>query len=121
MIIDDDLYRERAKDLEGMSIGALWGVSCPNEEIWNDSFPFEEKKKYFFAILQRLMEEGKAKLADHGKFLEGSVDEQIARYRAAFPKTKEEWKAKNEEIWFYDDDCPGGIVWIHENGYLDWT
>ncbi|MEB7600594.1 DUF596 domain-containing protein [Raoultella terrigena] len=24
-------------------------------------------------------------------------------------------------MWFTFEECPGGIVWIHENGYEDWT
>lgn len=30
-------------------------------------------------------------------------------------------KTKNEDIWFYEEECPGGLVWIHEDGYQDWT
>ncbi len=85
-IISDSLYEERVYTLEGMSIGALWEVSCPDEDIWNDAFPFEEKKEYFFAFLQRLLEDGKIKLASRGEFLEGGIDEQIALYREKFPK-----------------------------------
>ncbi|MBV6693717.1 DUF596 domain-containing protein [Serratia quinivorans] len=105
-----------------MSIGALWEVSCPDEDIWNDAFPFEEKKEYFFAFLQRLLEDGKIKLASRGKFLEGSVAEQIALYRERFPKTQEGMDADAfDGFWFLTEECPGGIVWIHDNGYEDWT
>ncbi|WP_434641346.1 DUF596 domain-containing protein [Klebsiella sp. I138] len=104
-----------------MAIDALWGVSCPNEDIGNVQFPFEEKRTYFFELLERFMTEGKVRIGKHGKFLDGSIEEQISRYRMAFPKTEDEWKKRNEEIWFYEEDCPGGIVWIHENGYEDWT
>ncbi|MDE4643036.1 DUF596 domain-containing protein, partial [Klebsiella variicola] len=24
-------------------------------------------------------------------------------------------------FWFLTEKCPGGIVWIHDNGYEDWT
>ncbi|MGE0970614.1 DUF596 domain-containing protein [Klebsiella sp. WOUb02] len=82
---------------------------------------YEERKSYFFELLGRFLDEGKIRIGKHGKFLDGSIDEQISRYKIAFPKTEDEWKKKNEEIWFYEEDCPGGIVWIHENGYEDWT
>jgi hypothetical protein len=122
MKITASLYEERARALEGMSIGALWEVSCPDEDIWNDVFPFEEKKEYFFAFLQRLLEDGKSKLASRGKFLEGSVAEQIALYRERFPKNQEEMDADTfDGFWFLTEECPGGIVWIHDSGYEDWT
>lgn len=122
MKITASLYDERARALEGMSIGALWEVSCPDEDIWNDGFPFEEKKEYFFAFLQRLLEDGKIKLASRGKFLEGSIAEQIALYRQKFPKYQEEMDAGAfDGFWFLTEKCPGGIVWIHESGYEDWT
>ncbi|MGQ5798765.1 DUF596 domain-containing protein [Serratia sp. IR-2025] len=121
-IISDSLYEERVYTLEGMAIDALWGVSCPDEDIWNDAFPFEEKKEYFFAFLQRLLQDRRIKLASRGKFLEGSVDEQIALYREKFPKNQEEMDADAfDGFWFLTEECPGGIVWIHDSGYEDWT
>ncbi|HGM6878984.1 DUF596 domain-containing protein [Serratia ureilytica] len=121
-IIPDSLYNDRADTLEGMSIDALWGVSCPDEYIWNDAFPFEEKKEYFFAFLQRLLEDGKIKLASRGKFLEGSIAEQIALFREKFPKNQEEMDADAfDGFWFLTEESPGGIVWIYESGYEDWT
>lgn len=121
MTIENSLYEERAQALEGMSIAALWDVSCPNDQIWNDSFSFEEKKIYFFSFLEKLMRDNKIMHGKHGKFLEGSIEDQIARYQLAFPKTEDDWKARGEDIWFYEEYCPGGIVWVYESGYLDWT
>ncbi|MFX2516571.1 DUF596 domain-containing protein [Serratia marcescens] len=66
------------------------------------------------------MAEGRVRLGKHGQFLEGDIEEQVTHYKAVFPKTEEEWK-KNEDIWFYEEECPGGLVWIHEDGYQDWT
>ncbi|WP_175413709.1 DUF596 domain-containing protein [Brenneria rubrifaciens] len=120
-MISEELYQERARALEGMSLAAVWDVCCPNADIWNNKFPFEERKAFFFEFLQRLMEDGKVRLAKHDKFLEGSIEEQIERYKQAFPKTEEEWKAKNEDVWFFLEECPGGAVWVLDDGYLDWT
>ncbi|WP_254444091.1 DUF596 domain-containing protein [Klebsiella oxytoca] len=119
--IPDELYKERLDTLEGMAIDALWGVSCPNEDIYNMEFPFEKQKAYFLLFLMYFLESGKIKLGKHGQFLEGTIEEQINRYRAAFPETEEEWVRRNEEIWFYEEDCPGGIVWIGDDDSEDWT
>ncbi|EER6691816.1 DUF596 domain-containing protein, partial [Escherichia coli] len=24
-------------------------------------------------------------------------------------------------IWFFDESCPGGAVWVLEDGSLEWT
>ncbi|CAI0914272.1 DUF596 domain-containing protein [Serratia proteamaculans] len=24
-------------------------------------------------------------------------------------------------FWFLTEECPAGIVWIHDSGYEDWT
>ncbi|EON9239895.1 TPA: DUF596 domain-containing protein [Escherichia coli] len=69
-------------------------------------------------IFEHLLKEGRIKLAKHGKFLEGSVDEQVERFRRAFPKTEEEME---DGIWFFDESCPGGAVWVLEDGSLEWT
>ncbi|WP_117076123.1 DUF596 domain-containing protein, partial [Klebsiella pneumoniae] len=26
-----------------------------------------------------------------------------------------------EGFWFLSENCPAGIVWIHEDDYQDWT
>ncbi|EOA1953219.1 DUF596 domain-containing protein, partial [Escherichia coli] len=49
---------------------------------------------------------------------EGSVEEQVERFRQAFPKTEEEME---DGIWFFDESCPGGAVWGLEDGSLEWT
>nr|WP_255523039.1 DUF596 domain-containing protein [Xenorhabdus sp. PB62.4] len=79
---------------------------------------FEERQGYFFEFLERLLKDGKIKLAKHGVFLEGTIDEQLARLRAAFPETEEELY---NGLWFVFEECPGGIVWVSDNGELYWT
>ncbi|WP_145577612.1 DUF596 domain-containing protein [Yersinia mollaretii] len=120
MYIGNDEYIEYKNALEGHSIGALWYVTPPDEYCGKE-FTFEQRKDFFFMLLHLLMQDGRIKLAKHGVFLDGTIEEQIARYKAAFPKTEQEWKARAEDVWFFDEDCPGGIVWVHDNGYLDWT
>lgn len=80
------------------------------------SLVLQIEEKSFWA-LTRLLKEGRIKLAKHGKFLEGSVDEQVERFRQAFPKTEEEME---DGIWFFDESCPGA-VWVLEDGSLEWT
>ncbi|HGM6672371.1 TPA: DUF596 domain-containing protein [Serratia marcescens] len=37
-------------------------------------------------------------------------------------KNQEEMDADAfDGFWFLTEECPGGIVWIHDSGYEDWT
>ncbi|MEX6177327.1 DUF596 domain-containing protein [Providencia hangzhouensis] len=56
----------------------------------NDNFPFQERKKIFFWFLDKLLRDGKLKLAKYGKFLSGSIDEQLQCFYTAFPETEEQ-------------------------------
>ena len=87
-----------------------------------EELSYKEKCDYFFELMERLLLEGKIKLASRGKYLEGSIDEQISLYRENFPKNQEEMEEDAfDGFWFLTEKCPGGIVWIHDNGYEDWT
>lgn len=47
---------------------------------------------------------------------------QIIHYPSVFPKDQKEMEdCAFDGFWFLTDKCPGGVVWIHENGYEDWT
>ena len=120
MNIDNNEYVEYRDALEGGSITTVWSVSPPDEFV-DKEFTFLLRKEFFLLFLQLLMQEGKIKIGKHGKLLEGTIEDQIAVYRLVFPKTEDEWKARGEDLWFYEEDCPGGIVWVSESGYLDWT
>ncbi|QNK34199.1 DUF596 domain-containing protein [Serratia sp. JUb9] len=120
MLYSDEEYRLFSSELEGASIGTVWSAMIP-ENFNRENLTYEEKKLLFFEIVLRLMQDNKIKLGKCGEFLNGSAEELIAQYKSAFPKTEDEWKAKHEDVWFYEDDCPGGIVWLHENGDEDWT
>ncbi|MFC3393732.1 DUF596 domain-containing protein [Brenneria rubrifaciens] len=120
MYISDEEYQEYKELLEGHALSGVWWVTPP-DEYDEETFTYENRKAFFLILLQRLMEDGKVRLAKHDKFLEGSIEEQIERYKQAFPKTEEEWKAKHEEVWFFHEECPGGAVWVLDDGYLDWT
>ena len=111
---------EYKENLERCSISAVWYVTPP-ERFSEKDFNFNQRKEFFLHLLRMLLETGKIRLGKHGEFLQGSVDELISRYDAAFPKTEGEWETRGEHLWFYEDDCPGGIVWIHDSGYEDWT
>ncbi|WP_118987478.1 DUF596 domain-containing protein [Photorhabdus sp. CRCIA-P01] len=110
-------YEETAAAAELQALNGLWAYSIP-DHIDIREFSFEDRKKLFFWLFEHLLKERRIKLAKHGQFLEGTVDEQIERFRQAFPKTETEME---DGIWFFDEACPGGAVWVLEDGSFEWT
>ncbi|MEX9542687.1 DUF596 domain-containing protein [Escherichia coli] len=63
------------------------------------------------------MYEGHLKLAKHGKFLSGSIDEQLQCFYDAFPETEEELI---DQFWFFDESWTGGAVRMRQDGTQAW-
>ena len=91
------------------------GDSCPEN--------FTERRNIFLYMLHRLMQEGRLKLAKNGKLLEGDIEQQVALFRDALPKSNEEidMGVGGSAAWFYIEACPGEAVWVLEDGSLYWT
>ncbi|MDC9589349.1 DUF596 domain-containing protein [Xenorhabdus sp. XENO-10] len=115
-MLSEHEYKEIWTAAETRPLTAVWSYSEPENS--DSLITFDERKKIFFWILERLLREGRIKLAKHGNFLEGSVDEQIEFFRQAFPKNEE---GIEDSIWFFDESCPGEAVWVLEDGSLEWT
>ena len=108
MLYSDDEYKLFAEELEGSSMGTVWSAMRA-DNFGKEELSYKEKCDYFFELMERLL-------------LEGSIDEQISLYRENFPKNQEEMEEDAfDGFWFLTEKCPGGIVWIHDNGYEDWT
>ncbi|WP_174508771.1 DUF596 domain-containing protein [Klebsiella oxytoca] len=121
MLYSDDEYLLFSEELEGTSMGTVWSAMRA-DNFGKKEMSYNDKKAYFLELIQRLLEDGKIKLASHGKYLQGSFDEQISLLESTFPKNQEEMEEDTfDGFWFLTEKCPGGIVWIHENGYEDWT
>nr|WP_255254434.1 DUF596 domain-containing protein [Providencia rettgeri] len=46
------------------------------------------------------------------------MDEQLQCFYTAFPETEEQLI---DQFWFFDEECPGGAVWILKDGTVEWT
>ncbi|MCD8457515.1 DUF596 domain-containing protein [Xylella taiwanensis] len=101
-------------------IGRAHGISSKQVDL--DSF--EERKKDFFFVVGKLLDEGKLKLAKNGTFITGTTEELVEMFRTSFPDSDEEMEVG---IWFFTEECPAGAVWVSkgegENGedYYEWT
>ena len=120
MQITDEEYLEYKNALEGHSMNAIWHVTPP--VCYGEERTFSQRKEFFFQLLQKFLEEGKISLASHGKYLQGSTNEQLSLFKRVFPENQEEMDSGAfDGFWFLTEKCPGGIVWNHGNGYEDWT
>lgn len=109
-------YKDLADAAEGQTLDAVLCYSVP--DYCPVEFSFTDRREIFLWALNRLLKDGRIKLAKHGDFLEGSIEEQLERFRQAFPHTEAEME---DGIWFFDEACPGGAVWVLEDGSLQWT
>lgn len=116
-MLTEDEYQETSAAAEMQSLDGLWAYSIPDAAN-ADEFSFESRKTLFFWLLEHLLNDGRIRLAKHGKFLEGSIEEQMERFRQVFPQTEIEME---DGIWFFDEICPGGAVWVLSDGSLEWT
>ncbi|MCD1125602.1 DUF596 domain-containing protein [Jinshanibacter sp. LJY008] len=83
-----------------------------------DQFSYDENRRIFFEVLERLIKENHLKLHKKGELLNNSLDEQLTNFHREFPKTKDEMQ---EGLWFYFDECPAEPVWVLEDGSLEWA
>ncbi|MDH2925007.1 hypothetical protein EV693_102235 [Nicoletella semolina] len=81
-----------------------------------------EVKEMFLEFMGDLIRIGELKLADYGKFLEGTIEEQIDLFRQAWPKEYDDNDPEKDidHLWWLIG-APAGAVWIWEDGYEDWT
>jgi hypothetical protein len=112
-MISNNSYLKIIDGLEQMALTNLWLAT--SDSIFYD-FPKKYSETYqgrielFFIVLGRLIEEKKLRLAKKGEFLQGTIDEQLALFKNAFPD--EERMKEVETYWWFLDDCPAGVVWI---------
>ncbi|SFN68313.1 DUF596 domain-containing protein [Xenorhabdus japonica] len=121
-MVTDAEYKMVVEHAETQALDGLWAYIAPDmlpsKRVTSGDFSFKERKRLFFWFLEKLLTEGKLRLAKHGKFLEGTTNEQLQSFYSVFPKTEEELI---EQFWFFDEACPGGAVWVLEDGSLEWT
>ncbi|PXZ08667.1 hypothetical protein DKK70_00660 [Gilliamella apicola] len=127
-MINDHDYKEVVECSELRSFRGLWNYICPDMipslKFSGEQFPFQTRKEIFFYFVQRLLNEGHIKLAKNGHLLTGTIDEQLKIFHDAFPNNEDglyDPKHLMEDYWFYDDSCPAGVVWVHNDGTLEWT
>ena len=123
--IKDNVYDELYELSNGMTASALWG-----EVIFylGENSPYEDRKQFFLSVMYRLMKEGRLKLAFQGKFLEGTIKEQLALYSERWPKNEAD--LAEFDFQFTQDHTTGklidfwplcGFVWFYENGFVEGT
>ena len=115
---DEELYNEFIEYNFGFSIGGIWDFVC---DTYSEE-SYKERIARFSFTLNKAMDSGILKLADEGIFLEGSINEQVQRFKENFPEKEEEMYEFSFGLDVYGKLwAPGGGVWICENGKKIWT
>ena len=117
MLYNKEKYNLLAQAFEDSSISTIWSAIV-SENFEDIELSYEERIDIFLKLIKCLLSEGRVKLGKHDKFLDGTIEEQIERYRKALPTCEEDLYSG---LWFTFEECPGGIVWIHGDGYEYWT
>ena len=122
--ISDDVMRDLLEAVEGVGANAMWAYIREDiPEISSKSY--EERKHYFLSVMYRLMKEGRLKLGNKGKFLEGTIEELVEQYSDEWPE--DESVLDEFDFQLIDVDgilcywAEGGFVWIYEDGFEEWT
>ena len=77
---------------------------------------FNFKKKVFFNVIEYAMSQHWLKLAKNGRFLSGTIKQQVALFNSAFPQSEIDTIDHDPsffEAWFFSDQCPAEAVWVY--------
>lgn len=124
--ISNDVLARLLVAVEGSGADAMWAYIRENLPGVS-SKSYEERKHYFLSVMYRLMKEGRVKLASDGKFLDGTIEEQVQRYSDLWPK--DESLLDRVDFQFTADADgnlidlwpEGGFVWVYEDGSEEWS
>ena len=112
-MISEEAYLKIYNIADHDSLDTLWwttGKATMFDFPENYSVSYQNRINLFCLLLERMLTEGKLRLAKRSTFLEGTPKEQITLFKNALPKTAEEMN-EQESYWWYKDECPGGAVW----------
>ncbi|MDH2925003.1 hypothetical protein EV693_102231 [Nicoletella semolina] len=100
----------------------LDGLFCGFQNVFGEIQDNPEIKEMFLEFMGDLIRIGELKLASQGKFLEGTIEEQIDLFRKAWPEEYDDNDPEKDidHLWWLIG-APAGAVWIWEDGYEDWT
>jgi len=125
MKIEDVQYEEIIETIEGGGAHYLWDlINCRKLGV---SSSYEDRKCFFLSVMYRLMKEGRVKLAFHGIFWDGTIEEQIQRYSDRWPKDEADLFHVDFQYTVDADGNvvdmwpEGGFVWIYEDGFMEWS
>lgn len=121
MINYEEIYNQILEYSYGYSMGNIWRSIAVSMKDMNE--PYEIRKDVFFKLLEKLIKDGHIRLASHGVFLSGTIEEQIQSIKdiwPPYPSDDEDDDLDDIGMWFYVKlNC--GIVWITPDGQEIWT
>jgi len=114
MMANEEGYVDVVNHLRSQFFGLseLWATTEYAREygITGDYSSYQNRIDLFCKVLERILTNGEARIANRGIFLQGSSKEQSDLFRRSFPKSVEEMEEK-DAYWWYLEECPGELVW----------
>lgn len=105
-IMKEDEYQEIVSAAEQQTLDAVLCYST-------------SRNSAFFYVLSRLLTEGRIKLAKNGRFLNGTIQEQIDCFKSAYPDSEEELARMIRQNIAVEFAIGRAIQFIEEKEVLD--
>lgn len=113
MIYTKEEYELFSNELHFSDIGTVWSAMRPIN-FDRREMSFEERKVYFFDLLEGLIYEDKISFTDERGTLHGTSHEQLIYYKSIFPKSQEEMDAGAfDGAWIIIDESSVELSWNH--------
>lgn len=122
-MLNENLVNEILEQCEQGELDRVW------EYASDEGDEFAKRRRAFLWVLERMLQSGRVRLKHMHtkKYLTGSIEEQVALFNAALPKTALEadthlppypdfasdvGTGRGMYYWFLDKSCPSGIEWL---------
>ncbi|MDY4382898.1 DUF596 domain-containing protein [Pectobacterium brasiliense] len=118
---DNDIYDAVATSAYGLSMGAIWQHIAVECRVTPRTYA--QRQALFFTLLERLIAEGRIRLASQGDYLQGDPKYQVDQLRHAFPSEMSDDELDDVDelgLWFFAK-APASVVWITPEGQESWT
>ncbi|MDH2924998.1 hypothetical protein EV693_102227 [Nicoletella semolina] len=117
--LTDNQYSKLMTENKGFPLDAIF---TGFEDEFGSVEDNPEIKEMFLEFIGDLIRIGELKLASQGKFLEGSIENQLDILRQAWPKEYDDNIPQKDihHLW-WSLIAPAGAVWIWEDGFEEWT
>lgn len=115
----DERYEWILLGAQGSHLTAIW------YEFAGEGDSLEDEREEFLSVLERALTEKRLALKKDDQWLTGTPQEQVERFRLAFPRTRQPYAGRPDMDvghWLYGLECPGEVYWpVERDGQINWV